>query len=133
MNIKYDKVCIHVNNCAEKIAALYFLSEKTGVKPSQASLGDALKGQLNGRWIAVSISDSYISGWFAKLSDRIEIPFAYMHKIDDIIAGHDSVKVKLNDTYTAIVTRDEIKVGCQTFKIGILTSLLAAHKKITGA
>jgi hypothetical protein len=132
MNKKYTKVSILVNNCAEKIAALYFLAEKVGVKIGEISISDALQGKLNGRWVSVSPYDGYITGYLHNLPDRIEIPFADMHRIDDIING-GSVEVKLNDQYTATVTRDTIRVGCQTFKVGILTSLLAAHKKITGA
>lgn len=39
------------------------------------------------------------------------------------------VSVKLNDTYTAEVSTDGIKVGCQTFPIEIVKQLAAAVEK----
>jgi hypothetical protein len=42
----------------------------------------------------------------------------------------DSVKIKLNDTYDADVTKDTIVVGCQTYPISILDELIAARKSL---
>lgn len=44
----------------------------------------------------------------------------------------DNVKVKLNDDYDAIVSKDTIEVGCQTFPISILDELVEARKQIVG-
>lgn len=41
-----------------------------------------------------------------------------------------SKKVKLNDDYDAIVSKDTIQVGCQTFPISILDDLAKALKEI---
>ncbi len=38
--------------------------------------------------------------------------------------------VKLNDEYTAEITKDEVKVGCQTFPASILQKLVDAHKTL---
>lgn len=38
--------------------------------------------------------------------------------------------VKLNDNYQAVVSKDTIKVGCQTFPVSILDELKEAHKKL---
>lgn len=39
-------------------------------------------------------------------------------------------KVKLNDTYEAIISKDTIKVGCQTFPISILADLNDAYASL---
>lgn len=41
-----------------------------------------------------------------------------------------SIAVKLNDSYEAVVTKDSIKVGCQTFPISILKELNEAAAKL---
>lgn len=43
----------------------------------------------------------------------------------------NSVEVKLNSEYKALVTKETITVGCQTFDVGILDQLVAAHKEVT--
>lgn len=40
------------------------------------------------------------------------------------------IKVKLNDEYSATVTKDKITVGCQVFDAAILDDLLAARNKL---
>jgi hypothetical protein len=45
------------------------------------------------------------------------------------IAPND-VKIKLNDDYTATVSKDSIVVGCQTFSPDILQKLLDAHNSL---
>jgi len=40
-------------------------------------------------------------------------------------------KVKLNDDYTAEVSKDGVKVGCQKFPLSIIDDLSAAKAKIT--
>lgn len=41
-----------------------------------------------------------------------------------------SVEIKLNSKYSAIVSKDKIKVGCQEFDISILDKLVGAHKSL---
>lgn len=40
------------------------------------------------------------------------------------------MEVKLNSEYTAIVSKKEIKVGCQTFPIDILDKLCEARDSV---
>lgn len=45
--------------------------------------------------------------------------------------GPKSAKVKLNENHAAIVTKDSIKVGCQTFPVSIIQDLADALVKVT--
>ena len=47
----------------------------------------------------------------------------------DLMAVPESQKVKLNNQYTAIVTKDKIVVGCQQFDVSILEELNKAANK----
>jgi len=49
--------------------------------------------------------------------------------LDSIEEIPQSYDVKLNHEYTATITKDTIKVGCQTFPISILDKLQDARKK----
>ena len=48
-------------------------------------------------------------------------------KIIELISSKHEVTVKLNDSHDAIVTKDKIKVGCQTFSIDIIDKLVEAR------
>jgi hypothetical protein len=50
--------------------------------------------------------------------------------VGDVTLSPTTMSVKLNDDYTAVISKDEIQVGCQTFPISILDELLNAHKSI---
>lgn len=39
------------------------------------------------------------------------------------------IEIKLNDEYTAIISKDNVKVGCQTFPLSVIQELYNALKK----
>lgn len=134
MKNKYEKVSIKVSNQAEKLAAILFLANISGAEyENTATYRNTLEGIEIDKFPYVIIDvDNSITGRVGP--SEINIKFADIGKLDEIIKKHKApVEVKLNESYTAIVSKDTIKVGCQTFKIGILTSLLAAHKKVSDA
>lgn len=57
-------------------------------------------------------------------SNYVAVPY------DSVELVPDEIEVKLNDTYTAKVTKDSIKVGCQTFPVSILKELNEALKNL---
>ncbi len=44
------------------------------------------------------------------------------------LCEHQIISVKLNDDYTAILSHDGIKVGCQTFPLSVIDELVKAKK-----
>jgi len=51
--------------------------------------------------------------------------------VADAVIVPDEEVVKLNETYSAIVTKDAIVVGCQTFNPDILKTLKEAHTRVS--
>jgi hypothetical protein len=41
-----------------------------------------------------------------------------------------SIEIQLNDSYTAVVSKDTVKVGCQEFPVSKLKELIEAHSSI---
>lgn len=59
-----------------------------------------------------------------------------LYNIDDnfihyssVVTPPESITVELNKEYKAIVTKDTIQVGCQTFPISIIDELVKARKQ----
>ena len=132
MNNKYEKVLIHVTNKFEKLAALHLLADLAEVSHESISLDDTKKGEGIADFPYVGVGSGR-SGGFYESKGRIVIEFCEIGKIDEILAKHVTFEVKLNDSHTAIVSKDTIQVGCQTFKAGIITSLAAAWEKAKNA
>jgi predicted glycosyltransferase len=59
---------------------------------------------------------------YSTFGELLEIVAAYRPEI--------VVEVKLNNEYTAIVSKDGIKVGCQEFSLGVIDILAAAKETI---
>ncbi len=51
---------------------------------------------------------------------------------DRIVYLPASYEVRLNSKYDAVVTKDTVTVGCQTFPISILDKLVEAREKLNG-
>jgi len=49
----------------------------------------------------------------------------------EFASDSDVVKIQLNSDYTAEVSKDGIKVGCQTFPLEVVKQLAAAVKKVS--
>lgn len=58
------------------------------------------------------------------LHENYWYPFFILEKVDA------AVEYKLNASYTALITKDEVKVGCQTFPWAVIKGLVTAHKKL---
>lgn len=41
-----------------------------------------------------------------------------------------TISVKLNDRHTAVVSSEGIKVGCQTFPLGVIDALVTAREEV---
>ncbi len=78
-------------------------------------------------YVQVSISSKSISG------SGCGSTFTTLDEVLTLISTPvkpTNVEVKLNDEYTAVVTKDTIVVGCQTFPISALTALNEAVNKL---
>jgi hypothetical protein len=126
MKNKLDNIAIRINNRAEKLAALYFLSGLSGKPVSQLVLENTLKDGPD----VLCFSYVYVSGnSVGALCNAENHTVVNFRNMGELAETNLEIEVKLNDTHTAIVTADEIRVGCQTFKAGIITSLAAAWEK----
>jgi len=123
------KVAIKVNNQVEKLAALTILSNLTGIPIGPKALTETMEGNGVSAYPYVIFDVNVISGR-RTLEDRKEFSLAEVSNLKDYLKNGDSVEVVLNDSYTAIVSKDTVKVGCQTFPITVLKALVAAHKKL---
>lgn len=125
-------VRIKVNSNAEKLAALEILSEVYGLPVCEVSKRLALDGIKNNSG-GVSGGDligpdhNGIDGY--SFSSDFTFNFSEIDKAIEFIKGK-KVEVKLNDEYTAEVTKTEIKVGCQTFPISVLDALNDAREEL---
>jgi hypothetical protein len=54
----------------------------------------------------------------------------YHIPVSDAVEPPISKTVKLNDTYNAVVTKTEVKVGCQTFPINKIRELIEANESL---
>ena len=126
MKNKYDGVYIQVSNNTECLATLLLLSKLSGAKINETSLDAASTNSSFYNFVAivggnvVRKVDSY--------SAKKVISFKEIGKLEELI--NLKVEVKLNNTYTAIVTENTITVGCQKFPISILNDLMEARNKI---
>lgn len=51
--------------------------------------------------------------------------------LDDLYKQPTTIEVKLNSEYTAVVSKDGLKVGCQTFNLSVIDDLAKAKKEVT--
>jgi hypothetical protein len=135
-NTGLSKVIIRTTTPAQNLAALYFLSAKTGLPI--CSLAEKTAKDLNMTYPYIAVGDGAVAGYASyhyTVEDNPEhvIEFNDLHKFDDFVKTLDNseASVILNKEYTAIVTTKGIKVGCQTFPISIIKDLQAALDKVT--
>jgi hypothetical protein len=126
MKNKYDDVYIHVSNNTECLATLLLLSKLSGVTINDTSLEEALYNHSFYNFVA--IVGGNVVRKANSCSGKKVISFKEIGKLEELL--NLKVEVKLNNTYTAIVTEDTIAVGCQKFPISILNDLMKAHHKI---
>ena len=128
--IDLSKVAIHINSLAEKIATLCFFEKFSNGKMLDKIIPNALLDDFNWQvynYIIIDGNDIYGSQGdiVRQLKTLTVIEFADIPKLFKA----NTVSVKLNDEYDAIVSADEIKVGCRTFPISIIDKLVEAKEK----
>ncbi len=137
MNKGLEKVIIKTATPAENLAALYFLSAKTGLPVCDEAERLAINGKMIYPYISGNKNADFVIGmkdFHHKVEDNPNhiINFDDLHKFDDFVKKLDNTEalVILNKEYTAVVTATDIKVGCQTFPISIIKDLQAALDKV---
>ncbi len=123
---KLEKVCIKASNLTEKVAAHYFLHGKFGTElPKNMDRPNFL-------YIGLHPYRKQTDSWVYPDSHSYFINFKDLHKFDEWFESIDHEEtVVLNDSYSAVVTRNGIKVGCQTFPLSIVAELQKAVDKVT--
>jgi hypothetical protein len=127
MDNKYSNIRIKINNQAEKLAALYFLAAKTGLKISSSVLDATLNNRCIGDFCFV-YSHSMISA-SCKADNSTIVEFSDLKNFDSYLAPK-FVEVVLNKEHTAKVYKDKVVVGCQNFPISVIGDLVRAREKI---
>jgi hypothetical protein len=77
-------------------------------------------------WTVINPFAKKFSGNLEERDRSITITFNELLEFDSTLV----IKVKLNDSYTADVSKEGIQVGCQTFPLSIIQELSAAFIKI---
>src|ERR1051325_1943459 len=120
--MKLSDIAVEVKNKAEKFAALTLLSQASGKNISENSKDYCLnprhdENSFGGRFVYID-DDSVNAGGYVwngiKLIQFSELPQTILDSLKPII-----VSVKLNETYTAIVSKENIEVGCTKFPISV--------------
>lgn len=131
-------VRIRVNSNAEKLAALEILSAvyDQPVEPGSRRLAlDGIKTGCyyvsGGEYIGIGICSDCISGYTGS-GDNKTFNFSEIDKAIKFIKEKKEIEVKLNDEYTAKVSKTEIRVGRQIFPISILEGLNDARAELEG-
>ena len=110
------KVAIKTNNQTENDAALLFFSKISGTDIPKSYLPDGRSYEYD--------ADTSLVGFFEECTE-VQVfedagpgmkvyDFSKIHKLMTDIIEESSVKVQLNDEYTAEIQNGTVKVGCQT-------------------
>ncbi len=121
-----------------------------GVKPDydwHKDIGGCVQRQVNGRIDFVMFNREYPHSRYPIIKVNTEfqslggVSEEYLERQPEPVSSLDAVlihlssppttaEVKLNSQYTAVVSKTEIKVGCQTFPVSILKELQSAVDKL---
>lgn len=119
------KVCIHVKNKTEKMAALFLLSKAYNLR-----IDDIYdNGIMDMDYPYIKTTGTTISADCERPSNMIVIEFNENLTCESI--RNYSRTVKLNDEYVAEVSKGYVKVGCQTFPIEKIQEILDVHSKLS--
>ena len=135
MKIDTNKlVAVKINNQSEKLAALYHLSAVTGFPIRPKVLQETLEGISVTHYPYVYIRGDEVTantGRFDSITEpKTILEFTDLNKFAEVAFIAESYKVKLNSEYSAIVEKDTVKVGCQTFPYSAILEIVAAHDKL---
>jgi len=126
MNNNYDNIYIEVSNNTECLAAMLLLSKLSGKEINETSLDAAINNWSFYNF--VTITGGNVVRKVDSYSAKKIVSFKEIGNLDVLINA--KVEVKLNSTYTAIVTNDTVEVGCQKFPISIIDELVKARKTV---
>lgn len=77
-------------------------------------------------WTIIDIDRKVFSGNTREYKEHTTITFDEFLSLKKDV----NIEIKLNDEYTAIVSKDNVKVGCQTFPLSVITKLYNAVEKM---
>jgi hypothetical protein len=113
------------NVTAEQWAVIKAIAEKQGIEICSNLLKDGIFD-----WPNIRFSEVFIVGLRA-IHSGDKIPFeTFIAKMLGIYKD-PNIEVVLNDSQTAIVSKDSVKVGCQTFTHEAIERLYNASKEAT--
>lgn len=123
-------VKIKVNNASEKLAALYFLSAKMNFPISKNVLSSITSESYDTMTYPYVFCDGmYITASCINMVCDIVIPFSELYRYDEILEKENEITIPLNSTHNAIVSKDNVTVGCQTFSHEAIEKLYNAVQK----
>jgi len=120
------RVNIYIGNQAEKLTAIHTLSALTGLPVSESLVRSALRGDNITQYPYVAVDAQKTINAFSKPISSNVVGFCDIATLFPV----KEVTVKLNDEYSAIVSPDGIKVGCQKFSIDTLKELYQAYEQV---
>jgi hypothetical protein len=137
MNIELLKtisICVHTGD--EKLAALELLSSLLSrpigeVAKKYAIQAGSSRNYMGGRYVRYdgTTIEGGVSSNGKRIVDFVDIP-ALLIELNTPLPIPVPIEVPLNGDYIAIVSKDEITVGCQKFPLDIIDKLVAARDEI---
>lgn len=120
---------IETSNPVEKKVTLAALMAMGFDKGSKCSLDELIEFLVGFDTIVIYTENKTLSGNYTP--HEYCGPSTTLTEFIKEFTTYISVEVILNDKYTAIVSKDGIRVACQTFPLNIVEKLAAAVKEIT--
>lgn len=83
-------------------------------------------------WQAGDLPDKQYQGTSGAIDSGKLFQFNELDQFIDYISAPQTFKIKLNDDYTAIITKDSplIEVGCQKFDIGTIKYIVEEYNRL---
>jgi hypothetical protein len=136
MKIKSDllkNVAIRCKNQAENDAAIRVMSMLIDKPIDEGLLPSGNSYTFDRKFPLAAVSEDLEEPTFLRSGYRKHVyPFSEIHKLL-IDVQESEIEVKLNNKYTALVSKKGIQVGCQLFPLSIVSDLAEAvknsHKK----
>lgn len=98
----YSNIAIKTNNQIEKLAAMAFLSSKTGAKINQSVLEHTVNNQYVTEFPFVAITDNGLTGVNENLpnfENYVVVDFCDINKVDEILEKENSPKLVFGKKY----------------------------------
>jgi len=127
----WNKVCIHVHNQKEKLAALEFLSKMTGFAIGDTTLIETQENHNIEKYSYVRAGVNLIHGYCDNGGDGSCYQTVEFDKIHELLLNEEKepIKVILNNEYSAIVYDGFVTVGCKKFTFEAIDALHQAVEK----